>query len=98
MNVSLREPFRSLLEPVALEEGASVFVSIHINAAEGGEGIEVWYNHFGKELAKAILDSNTVFPRRKNPLVERNELTVVGNFPGSAVVVEVGFINKRRDV
>jgi hypothetical protein len=59
--VSLREPFRSLLEPVALEEGASVFVSIHINAAEGGEGIEVWYNHFGKELAKAILGSNTVF-------------------------------------
>lgn len=89
----------------AKEEGANIFISIHIDAAanENAKGFSVLYRNKGntkdqnKDLAQSILDNQTVMSTRG--IIERNNLSVLREFSstGSAVLIEVGFITNESD-
>ncbi|CAL2064818.1 N-acetylmuramoyl-L-alanine amidase [Tenacibaculum sp. 190524A05c] len=91
----------------AKDEGANIFVSIHINAAknENAKGFVVLYKDSGpnaeknKDLAQSIVGQQTVMTIRGNGIKTQN-LQVLRDFSstGPAVLVEVGFITNQGDV
>jgi RHS repeat-associated protein len=91
----------------AKENGANIFVSIHINAAasENANGFSVLYKNNGNNkdnnsaLAQNILESQTVMPIYGKGTSIRNDLAVLNRFGsmGAAVLIEVGFISSPTD-
>jgi RHS repeat-associated protein len=82
-------------------EGTDIFVSIHINASkeEVAKGFEVLYKKGdteSKSLAQSIQNENTLFLDRG--IKERNNLYVLNEFKGVAVLVEAGFISNASDL
>jgi N-acetylmuramoyl-L-alanine amidase len=92
----------------AKEEGANIFVSIHINAAgnENAQGFTVLYKNSGtnasnnKALAESISGNQKTMSIRGSGITERSDLSVLNRFSstGPAVLVEVGFITNQGDV
>jgi N-acetylmuramoyl-L-alanine amidase len=92
----------------AIEGGADIFISIHINAAgnENASGFTVLYKDGGtnkdknKQLAENIAKSQSTMPLKGDGTTVRNDLSVLNRFSstGAAVLVEVGFITNTNDV
>ncbi|WP_117885618.1 DUF6443 domain-containing protein [Aureibaculum luteum] len=92
----------------AKENGADMFVSIHINSAsnEDASGFTVLYKGGGtnadnnEALAESISGSQKTMDVRGDGTTERNDLSVLNRFSktGPAVLVEVGFITNQGDV
>lgn len=85
----------------ANSEKADIFISVHINSFTNDEvnGFQVQYNpnsEDGKKLAQAIQGQNTLFKDRGTEAT--NNLFVLNNFNGPAVLIEAGFISNAKDL
>ena len=91
---------------LAAQNGASLYVSIHLNSIEGDndatQGAEVWYADMrddGSEtLAQYIADELTkVVDTRNRGIKLSNKLTVLRHSTVTACLVECGFITSETE-